>query len=165
MTPLPPPHMRRPDVQAHDLLAASCCPEVHSFDRATASADRTGCPRPARGRGKGSAMKPFRVWGTRAAAVALLLVMATNALAIPSRPIDNDPQAPPIPTVFVGDPNDGGGRALRAPDSGLGIIQIFEDWIRLQLASESPVIVPIPRVQRTNPVLRGTRTSSLRRLR
>ena len=135
MTPLPPPHMRRPDVQSHDLLAVSCCPEVHSFDRATASADRTGCPRPARGRGKGSAMKPFRVWGTRAAALALLLVMATNALATPSRPIDDDPSAPPIPTVYLGDPSDsGGGYAQPAPAEFSAILwEAFRSVLNINL--------------------------------
>lgn len=74
-------------------------------------------------------MKPFRVWGTRAAALALLLVMATNALATPSHPIDDDPQAPPIPTVFVGDPDTGYGGRARYIDPGSFLVQA----IRLQI--------------------------------
>jgi len=64
-------------------------------------------------------MKPFREWGTRAAALALLLSLAANAYAggTPSRPVDgDDPNAPPI--VYVGDPSDSGGtRAIEVDPS------------------------------------------------
>ena len=74
-------------------------------------------------------MKPFRVWGTKLAALALLLVMATNALALPLHPIDDDPNSPPNPPVYVGDPDTGYGGRVRSIDPGL----LFGSVLQVQI--------------------------------
>jgi hypothetical protein len=65
--------------------------------------------------------------------------MATNALATPSRPIDDDPQAPPIPTVFVGDPDTGYGGKARFIDPS----SFFGQVMQLQVMMLTHVVMPL----------------------
>jgi hypothetical protein len=75
--------------------------------------------------------------------------MATNALATPSRPIDDDPQAPPIPTVFVGDPVDGSGRNMKADPGMFGLPVEVSDWVQAEVSVGWRVILPLGRLRAT----------------
>ena len=99
-------------------------------------------------------MKPFRVWGTKLAALALLLVMATNALALPLHPIDDDPNSPPNPPVYVGDPSDSGGGYAKPLSTDLGSLFWIAFGNVLSLKLNTTVYLatrPIPtRAERVN---------------